>query len=134
MAGYSLRFSYRPRERLPVLSSTNVFQAHSEMLPRRCTEAQGFPELSESPVCCSTFSNTTRLDVLNIAKEKTCTSCQRNLCQRPKPSRHIDMKEPSDACPIKCCSMRRYRYHHCGPTQLWPYSTHPASKIGVIRC
>lgn len=60
MAGYSLRFSYRPRERIPVLSSTNVFQAHSEMLPRRCTEAQGFSELSENLQCAVLKHNQAR--------------------------------------------------------------------------
>lgn len=45
MASYSPRVSYGPPERIPALSSANVFQAQLEMLPRRCTEAWGFPEL-----------------------------------------------------------------------------------------
>lgn len=47
MASYSLSVSYGPRERIAALSSADVFQAQLEMLPRRCTEAWGFPELSE---------------------------------------------------------------------------------------
>lgn len=47
MASYSLRVSCGPWERIPALSSAKLFQAQLEMLPRRCTEAWGFPELSE---------------------------------------------------------------------------------------
>lgn len=124
-ASYSLRVSYGPWERIPALSSANVFQTQLEMLPRRCTEAWGSPELSE----CAALPSQTQPGSKECSKEMAPSSCQRDLCQGPKPSRHMGTGKPSDTSPLKCCSVRRHRTI----TEVLQH-TPSSSNTGVIKC
>lgn len=122
MASYSLRVSYGPRGRIPALSPANVpgtaWNSAQEMY-----RSLG---LSRAPwaLQCAALPSQTQPGSKECSKETAPTSCQRNPCQGPKPSRHRNMGKTSDTSPIKCCSMRRYRYHHRGltaHTQLWQH-------------
>lgn len=109
-----------------------MFQAHFEAVPRRCTEAQGFPKcLWASPACWSAFSS--GLNVPNMTKGVAHTSCHRDLCQRPKSGKHMDLGQVSDTCPMKCCSARS-RYHHRDQHNYIVYSTPLAGKVCGTRC